>query len=94
MITHEIIRENAQEIAKVYQEAVNTLDKKQISTSYDIAFRRYADKIQELSAGYCILNRYLSDANIESGKYKISLTFQYSTDKVEVEMYLNAINDE
>lgn len=94
MITHEIIRENAQEIAEVYQDAVSKLDKKQISVSYDVAFRRYADKIQELSAGYCILNRYLSDTNIESGKYKITLTFQYSTDRTEVEMYLNARNDE
>lgn len=94
MITHEIIKENAQEIATVYQQAVDELDKKQISVSYDVAFRRYADKIQELSAGYCILHRYLSDTNIESGKYKISLTFQYSTDKAEVEMHLNDINDE
>lgn len=87
-MVHEIIQENAEEIAKTYKEAQDFFDGKQMSLSYDVAFRRYAEKIGELSGRYCLLNRFLSNTNIESGRYKMSLIFRDNEDKIEVEKYL------
>lgn len=85
----EIIIENAEEIAQVFKEAVDIFDKKQMSVSLDIKFRQYYDKISKLSDHLCYLERYLSDSNFESGRYKLSLRFKYGEDKEEVYQYLD-----
>ena len=88
-----MVMQNAKEIAQVYQEAADYFDGKQINLSYQIKFQQYSDKIDELSGYYCILRNYLSNTNIESGRYKISLIFQDLEDKIEVEKYLDQNND-
>ena len=93
MVSEEIIK-NAEEIAKIYHEAAEKFDSKQISASCDIQFRRYADKIEELSNYHCHLNRYLSNTNIESGRYKISLTFEDIDDRNEVYKYYEELQSE
>ena len=93
-MAHEKIIQNAEEIAKIYHEVAEKFDSKQISASCDIKFRKYADKIDELSDYHCHLNRYLSNTNIESGRYKISLIFEDIDDRNEVYKYYEELQSE
>lgn len=88
-LLHKAVEENAEEIAKIVKEVEEKFNAKQISASQDIVFRKYFDKIGELSDKNVMLDRYLSNTNIESGRYKITLRYKSIEDKQEVEKYLN-----
>lgn len=86
---HKAVEENAQKIAELFQEAEERFNAKQISASQDIIFRKYFDKMGELSDKNVMLDRYLSNTNIENGRYKMTLRYKSIEDKQEVEKYLN-----
>lgn len=88
IMTSDIIIQNAKKIASIYMDAYNELNNKQICFDYDIKYRQYLFQIDLLSDGLCILNKYLSDNNIENSRYRISLTFRYKDDEEEVEKYI------
>lgn len=86
---HQAVEENAQEIAALYEEVAAKFNAKQISASCDIVFRKYFDKMGVLSDNNVMIDRYLSNTNIESGRYKITLRYKSIEDKQEIEKYLN-----
>ena len=79
-----LTQEQAEQIAEIFREAVDEFNGEQISVSYDIAIRRYGDRISEIGDYHVFLERYLSDSDFERGKYKMSLRFDYKEDRVLV----------
>ena len=67
------IKNNAEEILDLYKEAYNTLTGQNISVSMDIAFRRYKDKIAELSDGKVGIVGEMNNSNIARGTYAVYL---------------------
>lgn len=67
------IEKNAQEILELYKEAYNTFTGQNFSVSMDIAFRRYKDKISELSDGKVGIVGELNNSNISRGVYAVYL---------------------
>ena len=67
------IKNNAEEILELYKEAYNTLTGQNLSVSMDIAFRRYKDKIAELSDGKVGIVGEMNNSNIARGTYSIYL---------------------
>ena len=67
------IKNNAEEILELYKEAYNTLTGQNISVSMDIAFRRYKDKIAELSDGKVGIVGEMNNSNIARGTYAVYL---------------------
>lgn len=85
---HEIVEQNAQQIAELFEEVEEKFNGKQISVSCDIVFRKYFDRMGVLSGNNVLLDRYLSNTNIESNRYKISLRYKSIEDKQEIEKFL------
>lgn len=67
------IKNNAEEILELYKEAYNTLTGQNLSVSMDIAFRRYKDKIAELSDGKVGIVGEMNNSNIARGTYAVYL---------------------
>ena len=67
------IKNNAEEILDLYKEAYNTLTGQNFSVSMDIAFRRYKDKIAELSDGKVGIVGEMNNSNIARGTYAVYL---------------------
>ena len=67
------IEDNAEEIVKLYKEAYNMFTGQNISDSMDIAFRRYRDKMSDLSDGQVGIEREMNNSNIARGTYTIYL---------------------
>lgn len=67
------IKNNAEEILDLYKEAYNTLTGQNLSVSMDIAFRRYKDKIAELSDGKVGIVGEMNNSNIARGTYAVYL---------------------
>ncbi len=67
------IKKNGQEILELYKEAYNTLTGENVSISMDIAFRKYKDKISELSDGRVGIVGEMNNSNISRGTYSIYL---------------------
>ena len=64
--------EKIKQIAELLAEAAARFNATQVCNDSDREIRKYADKIYELSDWHIQLERYLSDTNIESGRYKIT----------------------
>lgn len=73
IIMNNKIQENGQEILDLYKEAYNTLTGQNFSVSMDIAFRRYKDKIAELSDNKIGIVGEMNNSNIARGTYSIYL---------------------
>lgn len=67
------IKNNAEEILELYKEAYNTFTGQNFSVSMDIAFRRYKDKIAELSNNEIGIVGEINNSNISRGTYSIYL---------------------
>lgn len=67
------IEKNAQEILDLYKRAYNRFTGKNVSTSMDIAFRRYRDTIANLSDGEIGIEKEMNNSNISRGTYAIYL---------------------
>ena len=86
-----ISEENAQEIARLTQEVAEKFNGKKTCNDSTRAIRKYADKIYELSDWHVQLELYLSDTNIESGQYKITLRCDNKEDKEVIQQYWEQI---
>lgn len=82
-----LLEENAQKIAELLQEAADKYNGVKICNDYDRELRKYADKICELSDWHIQLEMYLSDANFESGHYKITARCDNIDDKKILQQY-------
>lgn len=83
--------ENAQEIARLTQEAAEKYNGTKICNDANREIRKYADKIYELSDWHVQLEFYLSDSNFESGQYKITLRSDNKEDKELIQQYWEQI---
>ena len=79
--------ENAQKIAELLIECSEKYNGIKICNDYNRDIRKYADKIYELSNWHIQLEMYLSDANIESGHYKITARCDNIDDKKILQQY-------
>lgn len=85
---HEIVKENAQEIARLLEEVSTKYNGTQICNDATRVIRQnYRDKIYVLSDWHVQLEMYLSDTNIESGRYKITVRCDDAEDKAEIAKY-------
>ena len=67
-----IDEDKIKQIAELLEEAATRFNATQVCNDSDREIRKYADKIYELSEWHIQLERYLSDTNMESGRYKIT----------------------
>lgn len=67
------VRENAKQIAELYQQAQKTLDGTNICTSGDIFFFKIHNKIAELSNNTVGIVKEMNNSNIHRGVYNIYL---------------------
>lgn len=70
---NDLIRENAEEIVKLYKEAYANLTGKNICDSMDIAYWRYRDRIALLSDYKVGIEKETNNSNIARGTYTIYL---------------------
>lgn len=67
------IQENGQEILELYKEAYDVLTGQNFSTSMDIAFWKYRDRIAKLSDYKVGIVNEMNNSNIARGTYSIYL---------------------
>lgn len=70
---NDAVKENAEEIAKIYMETQKTLDGTNICMSGDIYLRKMQEKVSALSDNSVGLIREVNNSNIHRGTYNIYL---------------------
>lgn len=82
------VEANIEEIVSLIQDAIRRFDKKQVCNDSDREFRKYIDRIHDLSDFTVHLQRYGNDTNIEVGNYKIVARCEHDEDTRLLRQYL------